>query len=525
VPATPASAAWQAPSCDALAQFAAAHFPPKKKGRKPPRWKLSSTARDLWLPAVMKEDGTAALFGAPVLEWTATDAQKGMKQAKTCARKMKKAKRGRDAQRLGWLSAAFKQKIGHVLRKIEKAEKQLDGSLAALLAAPASRDALRATAALSRVKPGGKLDPADWRVLKTGTPPYSDGNNALSALRNLPDWRSDEVRPRVQARYDALRQPVVDELGKEIMAAPATLDGLNGLPATLAATRKDLGGALTEADYAALDAAAATRREAIEAELVKVEIARLAAVPDGLPGLAAVQAVIAGPVVAAVSEPRKLEIRKAGIERRRGLADAVIAAELAGFDGLPQSYDGLRRFGQAEAAALGRLRGHDLGGGMTEFEHGVRTRKTALGRAAFDDFKTQLAALPEDVAGRKQLGGLDAESRRLLEGARRSVREAYQSAVAERRASIEAAVAREEARLARLPLEGAVFADRHGNKFEFRDGDRVYITFGGQVTHEAKYEEDGARVVLRTPQANMVMTRDGAWLKGNSFKLRRRAGN
>ncbi|MCP5366119.1 MAG: hypothetical protein H6907_08565 [Hyphomicrobiales bacterium] len=512
------AAALTAPTCDALAGFAEDYFDKDGGGQ---QWKLSSVARNLWLPMAMKGDRVAELFGAPVLSWTPADADAAAKMAKDCNGKMKKAKRRAEARHLNNLSAGFGRRVAGVLVAMEKAERKLQTNLAALLAAPPSRDSLRAAAALSRVEPGGKLQPPDWRTLAAGTPPYKDGFMALHALRELPDWRTDEVRPKVQAHYDSLRRPVVEQLAADLKAAPETLDGLTSLETSLAATRKDLGPALTDADYAALDAAAAARREEIEVALLAAEKARLAQVPDGLPGLAAVNQAINGPVAAALSEARAMDLRQAAIDRRRVLADALVAAELARFDALPQTLDGLRQLAGLEAQALDRMGGQDLGGAETAFAHGVMARKVDLGRAAIGDFKKELAALPENEKGLAQVARLDQERQRLLEGSRRSINEAYGQAAAGRREEIAAAVAREEERLAALPLEGGVFADGHGNKFEFRDNDRVYMTMGGQVTMEAGYEVDGDRVILRGPQANVVMTRDGAWLTGNGLKLRR----
>jgi len=196
---------------------------------------------------------------------------------------------------------------------------------------------------------------------------------------------------------------------------------------------------------------------------------------------------------------------------------------LAKFDGLPGSLDGLRQFASLESASRALLQSQDTGGGITRFEHEIGTRKAALGRAAFDDFKSTLAALPMNEAGLQQLDDLDMERKKLLQGSRRSVNEAYEQVTLSRRSEIAEAVAAEEKRLAALPLKGAVFANKHGVRFEFRKRERVYLTMSREVTIEGQYEEDGDRVIIRNQQNNMVMTKNGVWLKGHGLELKRKA--
>jgi hypothetical protein len=83
-------------------------------------------------------------------------------------------------------------------------------------------------------------------------------------------------------------------------------------------------------------------------------------------------------------------------------------------------------------------------------------------------------------------------------------------------------VAKDNARLAKLPLEGAVYADPGaGAKLEFRPRKRVYITMLNLHTVEGEYEVDGERVIIRTPSSNEVFTREGGWLRNPMLRLRR----
>jgi hypothetical protein len=95
-------------------------------------------------------------------------------------------------------------------------------------------------------------------------------------------------------------------------------------------------------------------------------------------------------------------------------------------------------------------------------------------------------------------------------------------AAAARRGEIVAAVEKEDARLAKLPLAGGVFAEPDGGaKLEFRSNKRVYITMFRDQTMEGEYEEDGDRVIIRTPRNNDVLKRDGAWLRGGGLNVKR----
>jgi hypothetical protein len=131
--------------------------------------------------------------------------------------------------------------------------------------------------------------------------------------------------------------------------------------------------------------------------------------------------------------------------------------------------------------------------------------------------------LTEDEDGARELGKLTNRYEPAMQQLSFMMRRDYEAAARERQATIAAAVERENARLAKLPLAGGVFIDRHGPWFEFRDGNRVYLTMTKDAIFEAAYEVDGDKVIIRAAQGNMVMVRDGAWLKGQGLKLKRQA--
>jgi hypothetical protein len=50
---------------------------------------------------------------------------------------------------------------------------------------------------------------------------------------------------------------------------------------------------------------------------------------------------------------------------------------------------------------------------------------------------------------------------------------------------------------------------------EFRDRKRVYVTNPAGMV-EGTYEVDGDRVIVRIPNSNFVLKREGSWLRGGS---------
>lgn len=133
----------------------------------------------------------------------------------------------------------------------------------------------------------------------------------------------------------------------------------------------------------------------------------------------------------------------------------------------------------------------------------------------------------------------------------------YTDATTKRREEIAAAVKKEDAGLAKLPLVGAVYADPEWSaRLEFRDRSRVYAAIPSfadcamvasgniaQATRDLKcelkkvplvqstYEVDGDKVIIRLSnpdaargvEANYVFVRQGASLKGERFNFKRQA--
>jgi len=561
------------PQCDALAAWAQG-LDAKD------RWQLNSANEELWLPVHFSGPETEALFGKPVLAWSRDEAVALSKHARRCARQARRAKQKAESKALRALRHVAYYRVAPRLKRMEANRAKLEEELDALLGVAPSRPALLALASLREMGPGGAMAWEDRRKLRSAQDPASNhAGRVVAALRGLPDSATEDVRAPIEERFHEVRGLIVAELEQSLGAVPGSLEGLKGLETMLAGSREELAGALMEQDFISLETAAAARRDAIEAVLLDEararlaavpedleglgaiedivsgpsavvlseprlgelreaaaarrvaveaavlaeEMAKLAAVPETLQGLGAVDDIVSGPSAAALSEPRLGELREAAAARRQAISDALVAAEMAKLDDMPATLDGLQSLVSRERTVLRRLEGEVAAGSLAGFKGALAERYAELGREAFEEYSAALAALPETERGLKDLRALAGTVRAPVERMPEPVREEYAEVTAERRSVIAAAVEREEARLASLPLPGAVFVDSAGPRFEFRDDTRVYLTLTEEVTVEAEYEVDGDRIVFRTPQGNMVLSREGAWLKGHGLELKRQA--
>ncbi len=511
----PSAADIATPTCEAYLAWASGYD-------KKDRWQLNSANRKLNVPAVYESPKVEALFGKPALAWSQADVKAASKLAKSCSRQARKEKRGKDSLVFRNIQSALNYGLSGVLGRIERAEKELDTNWRALLAVPASKHSLQAFGALRQLGAGGALDPAYWQVLaqNINTADYKSARGVVAALREMPDEATESLRPEINERYEALRGPVVNALQQELAASPGTLEGLKALEAAMSTTREELGPALTDADYAALDE---TRRQEIESVLLDEQIAAIDAATETLDGLATIKKILSGAAVEALTEPNAAVLQKAALERRETIGTTLVDAEIGKLSEIPGTLDGLHQLLSVEAQVLGMLDENKTGLSLTPFKHAVVDRFATLGKAAYSDYEDALDAFPENEQGLKDFRAFVARNKSVIQRIRRSTREKYELASVERLQTIEAAVEREHARLAALPLPGAVFAQSRGPRFEFRDDSRVYMVMSKEVTVEGEYEEDGDRLIIRTPQGNMVMNRDGIWLKGYGMELKRQS--
>jgi hypothetical protein len=463
-----------------------------------------------------------------------------------------------------------------------------------------------------------------------GGAPRQQAANLLVAMRDGLTTSGERVFAPVAKRLDEVRPAAVQEAAAQLATPPATTDGLRALDALLARTKAEMK-ALPPADVATLDAAAFARRAAIEDELLAGETAKLAAVPAGQPGLAALQTLQASPTASALSEPRKAAFAKSIAERRDAIEDEMLEGETAKLAGLPPGPQGLAalqaiqngptvaalsaprqatfrqraeerrgtivvgivdaqikildqfpttpaglrdlelyrenvvralpqiapapqvaRFTEAAAArreslgtavvdqqiaelerfkptlaGLAELESFRAGtvqvlqqaGGArnaARFIDAASARTDALARDALPEFRSALASLPANEEG---MGAFQAMMTRLdptIGRMDKGLQGQYAEAATAKLASLEKAVAAEDARLQALPLAKSVYADvdHPEMKFEFRDDKYVHITSPMSGTIESEYRIDADRVTISKflTGGTFVMYRRGAYL-------------
>lgn len=272
-------------------------------------------------------------------------------------------------------------------------------------------------------------------------------------MKALPPEAAEGYLEALRARRQALALAIVD-------AVPADVTGLRVLPQLRGPLQGPPGGLAGAAERAAIDAAMASRQEALGAAVAGELLAAIAAAPVESRSFKALDG---------MSDPQLLGLLAAGD------AEAVRAAAAA------------RR--EAIAAEV--------------------YPQLAAELAALDDSEQSLAVIDTVWLPDIQAWPASAEAQRTR----------FLSAVVERRNAILAALTEAE----RGPLSGRAYADRGGStRLEFEDDGRVFVSSAGSQTIVASYEEEGdTRVLVTLPQGTVVFTREGRWLVGGPVQLRR----
>lgn len=484
--------------------------------------------------------GIAALFAGPrmeqvfgkrALEWTPEEVAAAAEMTGACASEAKKAKRAQDGQAL----TALRQGLGGLrsaLASIASTDQKLEKQLASLVEAPPVRPALVAFGILLGAREGtaAALQKVDRELKEHANrvgswhPVQTQSLNLAATLRDAQASSWAEVFPALEKRIAQLKPWAVEDATAALNGMPETIDGLRRLPNELKKIRTELTGGLSDAELAGLDKVAAARREAIEDALVGQEKERIGALPATPDGLNLLRLSQQSPVRAALSPRAAAAFDRNLTERREAIGNAVAEEQIRQLDRFPATLEGLTEidaFRANTARGLEQLAG---AGPAAKFREAAAKKATRIGEEAFPAFRKAIAGLPESDEGLTQFDAAVAPVRGPAGNLDASVRSKYLDAITKRREEIVAAVAKEDARLAKLPLPGGIFADpKGGAKMEFRSRTKVYVTVLRDVTTEASYEVDGERVIIRTPTENTVMTRDGAWLRGGGLNLKRQA--
>jgi hypothetical protein len=277
---------------------------------------------------------------------------------------------------------------------------------------------------------------------------------------------------------------------------------------------------------AAIEKAAADKRNAIEDGLVSQAVAMIDAAPANPTGLQSLEGMANSPAVTALPEAKAAQVRTRAVARRDAIVTAIIDEKIKGLDKFPGTLDGFAGLEQHRANTDRSLQHLFRGLGDHAFAQHMRyetaagQRITKLGRDAFGEFRNMLQKISAEPA-EENIAKLDNAIRQFsaaLNKTDEATRKLYVEPYAKAREDLVGKIKAEEVRLAALPLAGATFVDKDsGMKIEFRDRRRAYLTLPiTEQMYETEYELDGDRVILRTVPGggNLVLTKVGSRLKG-----------
>jgi hypothetical protein len=215
------------------------------------------------------------------------------------------------------------------------------------------------------------------------------------------------------------------------------------------------------------------------------------------------------------------ELEAHAIARRNGIADAVLKAGTDKLAEFPANYEGLAQldgFQQNYRNQIGPQIGNTR---LASFDGAVKSRAAQITKSALPEFEKRLVALPDTRDGLAALDEMMQGEVTRLTRLDPSVAQSYGEPAAKRRAAMLAVVEKEEKRLEAKALPGQSFATPNGMlKIEFRDKARAYVTAPTGDMVEANWEQDGKRVIVRVPNSNMVLERQGGNLVGGGWVLR-----
>jgi len=507
-----ANAQIKAPSCQALGQWLSKVDLHDREQIN--RHKIYS------IPRAMKGDEMVRLFGKAALDFTQTDVAAAKKIADDCEKAASRAK-NRDAAKLfAGLETEFQRYLGPILKDIEAGKAKLPAALDKFESIPPGIEKLRAIAAL--LSYARTLDDREAKVILSGLDRNVDADTRaiFDALSNLPEAAvREQMQPRIEPQFAPAREAAIKEIRQKLAALPETVQGLRGIGKEMQMPRLYLKRALSPEDLALFEKEVDARRDQIELALLAQAKQKVDAMPANLMTLSTLTRSGAQSVAGGLPQTRMKELEAHVEQRKETLRKAVVDESVAALAKAPVTLAGLGELDTFRRNFIQQA-GPLVGTEIQRFDAAAKARAAEIARGALPAFEKELAALPETE---QSLAALDRRAEQIIGYLIRldpSSRALYEEPAKKRRAVIAAKVEAEEKRLASLPLPGQTFAHPSGVKVEFRDSRRAYLTHPVGGMQEASYEQDGDRVILRMPTANVVMERKGATLIFNGVPLR-----
>lgn len=516
LPATPALAQLREASCPDLLtwlrQAQAEAAPDLSLG-----WRELSSQGEVTLPGLFRAPATAATFGKPALEWLRDEARRLADTLRGCTRQ-RDMREHRDAlgegQRLAGQSLVpFASSRGRALEAVPRALEQLGQApfaprIVAFLAALPEADTPDGWQAAQQAQRGltGTLRPPAQILLRER--PYLLPEDAERLL--LPEVRRQQAQRRGEAKAASLAA---------LADLPPTPDGLARL---MNLERGNLEEALHADDRAEVAAARQARRTELLAEIEAGIRRRIAQVPDALLGFGMLDAERRAPALQALPPETVQALRDSMTARGQQIAANLMNGVLSEMEAMPPSLPNLANQMQLRRNVVARLRPHAEPAALAGFETRATSHIASMANAAFPDLQAELAAAPVDPAALARLAPPP-----WVADLPEPAQARYMAAFAERRAALEAEIARlaaEEARREAGPLRGRHYANQDASvRLEFLDARRVLVTQSmANTTVAGTYEEiAGERVIITLPDSNMVLRRIGRRLDGGALVVER----
>jgi hypothetical protein len=404
--AAPAQAQLAAPSCPALVQWAEGHV--QHEG-----WRPNALTGRAVFSALLAEDSTTALFGKPVLEWTAEEAQALGPVLQACATEQQRARNQPTARALNTLRTQITRDVPRYLAALAEARRIVPRALETIESAEASLPLLHFYLALADVPATEAHQHANQFAARQPQGPGRDAARALvAALRDLPEAEmGPAVHPAAEARIPALRRDVRAALVQEIEGVETSANGLRLLDRHAQIAERDYAAALGAAEMRAVEAAIIARRATI-GEGIRDDLIRQAGetplTPQGFALLGRFEQQVRQQHAATIGEVGVAAVAAAIATRRGEIGGALRDQILRQIEAAPLSIAGaqvVRRVEQQAREQRGVMIGRD---GLETIADAAHARIQAIGIAVRDQTLAAIAAAPATRESLARLAALAA---------------------------------------------------------------------------------------------------------------------
>lgn len=390
--AVPAQAQLATPSCAALVT-----------------WAQGYSAQDGWRPngltaraafaGLFAEESTTALFGKPVLAWTAEEAQALGPVLQVCASEQARARNTAARSALNTLRTQVTREVPRYLAALAEARQTAAQARAALDAAEGSLVLLNLYLALAELPAAEADQHANQFAARQPQGPVRDAARALvAALRTLPEAEiGPAVHPSANARIPALRREVREVLVQEIEGVEASAGGLRLLDRYAQTIERDYAPSLGAEETQLAEAALAARRRGIGESIRDDLIRQAGTAPLTLQGrqlLARFEQQVQRQHAETIGEAGLAAVLAAIGQRRIEIGETIRNDIIRQVQAAPPSLAGaqmLDRIHQQTVQQRGEVIGRE---GLEAVAAAIRERRVAIADAVRDEMLASIARMP-----------------------------------------------------------------------------------------------------------------------------------